>query len=81
MNAADFLHICGEGTPQEVQAALTGGMDVNTRDQYGNYTALMMAAAKNKNSEVISILVKAGAEVDARSKDGNTVLMVDAYMM
>ena len=75
MDTADFIHLCRRGTPRELQSALAGGAEVNTRDEYGQ-TALMSATASSLNLEVISALVKAGAHVDTRDKDGRTALMI-----
>ena len=43
----DFLRLCGEGTYDEVVAALRAGADVNAKNKYG-VTALMLAAG-NEN--------------------------------
>jgi len=49
------------GTPQQVQAAINQGADLEARDKEG-MTALMYAAALNPNAEVIMRLLKAGAD-------------------
>ncbi|MCL1876223.1 MAG: ankyrin repeat domain-containing protein, partial [Synergistaceae bacterium] len=38
------------------------------------WTALMMAAAQNKNPEIISILLKNGADAQAKDKDGKSAI-------
>ena len=73
---ADFFKLVSQGgSPQDVQAAISKGADVNARDKDGR-TPLMMAAQYNQDTEVITILLKAGADIEARdSVHGGTVLM------
>jgi ankyrin repeat protein len=61
-------------TPQEAQVAISKGADVKSR--FGGMTPLMYAAAYNKDPEVITVLLKAGADIEARdSAHGGTALM------
>jgi uncharacterized protein len=63
------------GTPQQIQAAITNGVDVNAADlQYG-ITPVMSAANNNTNPEVIALLIRAGANVNAADNEGSTPLM------
>ena len=50
---------------------------MNARDKDG-WTPLMAAADYNPNPEVITMLVKAGADVNAQTRDGYTALMYAA---
>jgi ankyrin repeat protein len=61
----DFFELVTAGTPQDVQAAISKGADVNARDK-DDMTPLMCAAETNKNPEVITILLKAGADIKAQ---------------
>jgi ankyrin repeat protein len=61
----DFFELVITGTPQDVQAAITNGADVNARDKDGK-TPLISAAQTNKNPEVITTLLKADADIEAR---------------
>jgi ankyrin repeat protein len=62
------------GTPQEVQAAISKGADVNARG-YEDWTPLMQACYF-QNFKVIATLLMAGADVNARdSNNGHTVMM------
>jgi uncharacterized protein len=73
-----LLGIVQTGTPEDVQAALDNGSDVNGRTSAG-VTPLMLAANANPNSQVIVILVKAGADIDAREPGiGATALLYAA---
>jgi len=63
------------GTPQDVQAAISNGADIEARGNEG-LTPLIWAAGSNKNPEVIATLLKAGADIEARdSYYGRTALM------
>lgn len=72
-----FLEIVKTGYPQDVQAAINEGADLEARDMNGA-TALMWAVTNTENLEMITTLLKAGADVNARDKNGATVLMLAA---
>ena len=59
-----FFARCRTGTPKAVREDLSFGADVNAKDEDG-WTALMYAA-HNPNPEVVSVLLEAGADVDAK---------------
>ena len=64
------------GTPQDMQAALGKGADVNVRAGENGWTVLILAAGANENPEVIKALLKAGADINAQGEvDGETALM------
>lgn len=64
-----------KGTPREVQAAIDGGGDVNARDK-GGTTPLIWAAGVNPDPEVITTLLRAGADLELRGAvEGITALM------
>src|SRR5271157_3521270 len=64
----DFFALVKTGTPQEVQAAINKGADVNAlANANANKTPLMFAANDNPHPEVITVLLKAGANLEARS--------------
>ena len=60
MSDGEFVELCEGGTAQQVRDALRNGANPNAKDRYG--TALAHAARWN-TPEVVSILLKAGAEV------------------
>lgn len=64
-------------SPQEIQATINAGFNVNAQDQYGQ-TPLMYAAAGNTNPDAVSVLVNAGANVNASTPAGWTALMFAA---
>ncbi|GHT01743.1 hypothetical protein AGMMS50276_30410 [Synergistales bacterium] len=72
-----FFALCEKGTPQQVEEAIKGGVDVNAKDRDG-YTALMATARSNPNPETISLLLKNGADVNAKNRGGPTTLMYAA---
>ena len=59
-----FLDICKDASEQDIIDAVKGGANVHAKGR-GNITALMLAAKKNY-FHAIRVLVKAGAEVNAR---------------
>jgi ankyrin repeat protein len=71
------------GDPKAVEAALAGGVDVNSRDSSG-ITPLMYAArgerpkiadpAPTDHPEVVELLIKRGADVNARTDTGFVAL-------
>ncbi|MGA2380526.1 MAG: ankyrin repeat domain-containing protein [Spirochaetia bacterium] len=73
----DFFVLVETGTPQDVQAAISKGADVNSRDSARvETTPLIAAAAYNNDPAVITTLLKAGADIDARDLHyGATALM------
>lgn len=74
----DFVSMCGKSPADEIAQALAYGANPNAKDHNG-MTALMKAAQSNPDSEVIGVLVKAGAYLEARyPKSGNTALLYAA---
>jgi hypothetical protein len=72
-------HLCtsGDATGSQVQEFLDRGFDVNATEQGmfdAGMTPLMWAADRNENPEVISVLLKAGADVNAKHRSGRTAL-------
>ncbi|MBC6444992.1 MAG: ankyrin repeat domain-containing protein [Alphaproteobacteria bacterium GM202ARS2] len=49
-------------TPEDIQAELDAGADVNQRDKYGA-TSLHYAVLFNKKHAVINMLIEAGADI------------------
>jgi ankyrin repeat protein len=60
-----------------IAALLEKCTDTDTRNA-DIWTVLMRAARYNSNPEVITVLLKGGADIRARDKDGSTALMVAA---
>ena len=56
----------------DVRKALDCGMDVNTRDKYGN--TLLHIACQNGNKRLLKMLLRSHAAIDAANKNGNTGL-------
>ncbi|GHV42882.1 hypothetical protein FACS1894187_25300 [Synergistales bacterium] len=74
MDEMGFIELCKNGTPQQVEAAIKGGADVNARDD-DSYTPLMYAV-DNPNPKVIALLLNAGADVNAEQEWGHWPLKV-----
>ena len=69
-----FLKLCAEGSPSAIWKAVSTGAKVEEKDENG-MTALMYAAAYNKNPLSAVELIRLGANVHARSNDTLTPLM------
>nr|MCR4819145.1 ankyrin repeat domain-containing protein [Fretibacterium sp.] len=76
MTDEDFAGLCKKGSVQEIRNALLKEANINAKDEDG-WTALMAAAANNK-PEVVSLLLKAGADVNAMDQYGGSALMAAA---
>jgi len=71
----DFFDLARTGTPQDVWAAINRGADIKASDKDGK-TPLIWAARENQKPEVITALLEAGANLEARdSYYGKTALM------
>jgi ankyrin repeat protein len=69
-----------KGTPQQVQAAIARGADVNAVSHNDYMTPIILAACHNPNPDVVVALVKAGADVNAQDISGRTALMYCAKL-
>lgn len=80
MSAASSAHHEDAGCIEMLRLLLAAGADVHTVDEDGR-TALHHAADEEGRSaaKVIKLLLDSGAEVDARTKEGVTPLMLAAY--
>jgi len=76
--AQDIFTLALIGTPEQIQAAINAGAKLDDREGILGMTPLMHAAKYNKNPDVITTLLKAGAKIDERDKYGETPLMYAA---
>lgn len=67
-----LLQAAGNGDSARLRAALDDGICVNDANHLG-YTALM-SAARSYRVELVSILIELGADVNAITSDGQSVL-------
>ncbi|MCL1876307.1 MAG: ankyrin repeat domain-containing protein [Synergistaceae bacterium] len=63
MSADEFVNLCTEGTPQQIEAAIKAGADVNAKSESG-FMPLLVAAMEN-SAEVLTLLIQAGADINA----------------
>ena len=73
MPEEDFFKVCKWGTVKQMNKALASGVDVNAKTGE-NMTALMLAAAKNPDPDVVRTLLESGADVYAKDTAGRDVL-------
>jgi ankyrin repeat protein len=72
--APPLLACAHRGAVASVQMLIARGADVNATDSWRGQTPLMWAAAEN-HADLVTVLLAAGAAVDARSKGSFTALM------
>lgn len=77
----DFQSAVIQSNIKLLKKALSGGLNLNAM-QPGSVeiSALMFAAARSNNADIIYTLVKAGADVSARNKNGDSALSVAALV-
>jgi ankyrin repeat protein len=73
---AHLRTLASTGSVQEVREALRYSSEVNKRDTSGVST--LMLAGSNHDASVIAVLISGGADINARSKSGETALFYAA---
>ena len=68
-----FLKVIKKGDLEKIRQCLADGADVNATNYLKNETALMVTCQKG-NFEVALTLISVGADINAKDKDGKTVL-------
>ena len=71
-----FLKLCRSGSEQDINEAIEVGVNVNSTNK--TLSTALMFASKENTPEVVEILAKAGAELDAQDIYGNTALIYAA---
>ena len=74
--SAESIELCKSGTPEQVKAALDTGTLTVTQKNEDASTAIMLAAAKNPNPEVIKVLKDAGANPNYKTKNGQSAMIM-----
>ncbi len=76
MTELHYAAYCGNG--DELVRCLRAGMDPNQKDEYRGYTPLLwvmdMAATGGPRVEMLHTLIRHGADLHARSRDGLSAL-------
>lgn len=73
---SDYVY---KGDLHGLERSLYRGFSVNTRDPFTqNYTPLMIAAREGETA-IAEFLVRNGADVNAKTRDGHTALMMAVY--
>jgi ankyrin repeat protein len=72
MSGEDFLELCEEGSLQQIKDAIENGANVNAKDRLGT-TPLHVATWKPR-PELITVLLEAGADVNAKDGEDWTAL-------
>ncbi|KAJ8013966.1 hypothetical protein DPEC_G00035340 [Dallia pectoralis] len=77
MGGCSPLHWAVDGGHLDVIAyMIQDGCELEVRDSVSHWTPLMRVSAVSGNPAVASLLIKAGADVNTKDKDGKTPLMV-----
>lgn len=72
-----LFEAAASGTPQQLETLLDRRPNLHVEDDAG-MNALMWAAMKNPDPDVVAILVRAGIDVNRINKEGSTALMYAA---
>ena len=72
IKAGNFIALCGSGSLQEVVDAIKNGANVNAWTSYEGTPLLV--AVRTPNPDVVTALIKAGADVNARDNSYNDYL-------
>jgi ankyrin repeat protein len=70
---ANLFELAGNCRPLELQDAIGRGADLNAREM--DEVTLLMAAVYHKCAEAASLLIKAGADLNAQDVFGHSALM------
>lgn len=60
---------------------LSPGAQVDVRDSVSCWTPLMRVSAVSGDAEMAALLIRAGADVNVRDRDGKTPLMVCTVLL
>lgn len=74
-NMQDFFNAAIQGDSKGIEETLKS-IDINSRDEYNNKTALMLAAEFGHAKLVESLVLNYDANIDLQDKYGNTALML-----
>ena len=79
MSAEEFIELCGNGTLQEIEAAIKDRADVNAKAKWNGVTCTsLIAAVSNNQLNIVQFLIDNGADVNEKVDFGYTALMIAA---
>ena len=82
INSREFSILINSGAVAQVREAIEHGAEVNIRSDEESWTPLMVAVRNDEaNLEIVELLIKAGAEINARDGSGDTALKKALYAM
>lgn len=61
-------------TPEMVKALLAGGVDPNARNHNGMTALLLWNRSSDSRTDILDMLLEAGADINAVDKDGNNII-------
>lgn len=64
-----------KATPETVQQVIDKGYNVNDKAEFLGFSPIIIASWRNTNPEVITLLLKNGANIDDRDEEGRTPLI------
>ena len=74
MSDKDFVNLCKSGNVSEIEEAINNGANVNAKD-HGTTPLMGVLQCGVELTELAELLIKKGADVNAKDNFGNTVLM------
>jgi ankyrin repeat protein len=70
----ELLDAASKGDNSKIKRLLKAGADIEARGKYDGYTALIWAA-RNNHTETCRLLIKRGANIETKDKEGMSALM------
>jgi ankyrin repeat protein len=75
VSGSDFIELCQSGSIEQIVDAIKDGAEVNASNDKGVTPLISAAARDNPDPEIITILIEAGALVNARTENRSAPIM------